>query len=81
MTPVYTTMIGAWNVVEEVQQGCSSRGGHTRLIRFEFPRWRPKAIQVRAQFRVQEQCAIKRTPRSHTKSDLDVLHMIGSTIS
>jgi hypothetical protein len=54
MTPVHTTMIGACNGVEEVQQGCSSRGGGTMLIRFESPRWRPKAIQVRAQFGVQE---------------------------
>jgi hypothetical protein len=80
MTPVHTTMIGAWNGLEEVQQGCPSRGG-TRLIRFESPRWRPKAIQVRAQFGVQEQCIINRMARSHTKSDLDVLSMVGSTIS
>jgi hypothetical protein len=79
MTLVHTTMIGAWNGVD-VQQGCPSRGG-TRLIRFESPRWRPKAIQVRAQFGVQEQCSIKWMTRSHTKSDLDVLYMVGSTIS
>jgi hypothetical protein len=35
MTPVYTTMIGAWNVVEEVQQGCSSRGGGLKQFKFE----------------------------------------------
>jgi hypothetical protein len=52
MTPMYTTMIGAWNGVEEVQQGCPSQGGGTRLIRFKSPRWRPKAFQVRAQFGV-----------------------------
>jgi hypothetical protein len=51
------------------------------LIQFESPRWRPKAIQVRVQFEVQEQCAIKRTPRSHTESVLDVLFMVGSRIS
>jgi hypothetical protein len=78
---VHTTMIGAWNGVDEVQQGCSSGGGGTRLIRFQYPRWRPKAIRVRAQFGVQEQCAIKRMPRSHTESVLDVLYMVGSTIS
>jgi hypothetical protein len=78
---MHTTMIGAWNGVEEVQQRCTSRRGGTRLIRFESPRWRPKAIQVRVQFRVQEQCAIKQTPRSHTESVLNVLYMIGSTIS
>jgi hypothetical protein len=70
---MHTTMIGAWNGVEEVQQGCPSRRGGTRLIRFEFPRWIPKAIQVCAQFGVQEQCAIRRTPKSHTESVLDIL--------
>jgi hypothetical protein len=50
---MHTSIIGAWNVVEEVQQGFPSRRGGTRLIRFESPRWRPKAIQVRAQFGVQ----------------------------
>jgi hypothetical protein len=54
MTPMHTTMIGAWNGVEEVQQGCPSRRGGMTLIRFESPRWRPKAIQVCAQFGVQE---------------------------
>jgi hypothetical protein len=39
------------------------------------------AIQVRAQFEVQEQCAIKRMPKSHMESALDVLYMVGSTIS
>jgi hypothetical protein len=81
MTPMHTTMIGAWNGVEEVQQGFPSQEGGPRLIRFESPRWRPKAIQVRVQFGVQEQCAIKRTPRSHTKLVLDVLYMVGSRIS
>jgi hypothetical protein len=80
MTPMHTTMVGVWNGVEEVQQGCPSRRGGTRLIRFESPRWRPKAIQVRAQFDVQKQCAIKRAPRSHTESVLNVLYMVGSTI-
>ncbi|CAO2168683.1 unnamed protein product [Urochloa humidicola] len=35
MIPMHTTMIGAWNGVEEVQQGCPSRRGGMRLIRFE----------------------------------------------
>jgi hypothetical protein len=52
MTPVHTTMIGACNGVEEVQQGWSSWGVGKRLIRFESPRWRLEAIQVRAQFDV-----------------------------
>jgi hypothetical protein len=75
-----TTVIGAWNGVEEVQQGCTSRRGGTRLIQFASPRWRRKAIQVRAQFVVQEQCAIKQRLGSHTKSVLDDLYMVGSTI-
>jgi hypothetical protein len=81
MTPMHTTMIGAWNGVEEVQQRFPSQQGGPRLIWFESPRWRPKAIQVRVQFGVQEQCAIKRTPRSHTESVLDVLYMVRSRIS
>jgi hypothetical protein len=80
MTLMHKTMIGAWNGVEVVQQGFPSQQGGPRLIRFESPRWRPKAIQVRfepprwrpkaiqvrVQFGVQEQCGIKRMPRSHT---------------
>jgi hypothetical protein len=50
MTPMHMTMMGACNRVKEVQQRYPSRGGGTRLIRFQPPRWRPKAIQVRAQF-------------------------------
>jgi hypothetical protein len=78
---MHMTMIGAWNGVEEVQQRFPSQEGGPRLIRFESPRWRPKAIQVRVQFGVQEQCGIKRTRRSHTESVLDVLYMVGSRIS
>jgi hypothetical protein len=81
MTPMHMIMVGAWNGVEELQQGYSSRRGGTRLKRFESPRWRPKAIQVRAQFGVQEQYAIKWTLRLHTESVLDVLYVVGSTIS
>jgi hypothetical protein len=81
MTLMHTTMIGAWNGVEEVQQGFPSQQGGPRLIRFESLRWRPKAIQVRVQYGVQEQCAIKQTPRSHTESVLDVLYMVGRRIS
>jgi hypothetical protein len=44
MTPMHMTMIGAWNGVEEVQKGFPSQEGGPRLIRFESPRWRPKAI-------------------------------------
>jgi hypothetical protein len=51
------------------------------LIRFESPRWRPKATKVRVQFKVQEQCAIKWTHRSHTESGSDILYMVGSKIA
>jgi hypothetical protein len=60
---------------------CGAWIGEDGVHRFESPRWRPKAIQVRTKFGVQEQCAIKWTPRSHTESVLDVLYMVGSTIS
>jgi hypothetical protein len=36
MTLMHTTMIGAWNGVEEVQQGFPSQQGGPRLIRFEY---------------------------------------------
>jgi hypothetical protein len=81
MATMLMSMSGAWIGEDGVHQGFPSQEGGLRLIRFESPRWRPKAIQVRAQFGVQEQCAIKRTPRSHTESVLDVLYMVGSTIS
>jgi hypothetical protein len=66
---VHTTKIGACNGVEEVQQGCSSRGGGTRLIQFESPRWRPKAIQVRVPFKV---CRAY-SPGTHARKEEDRL--------
>jgi hypothetical protein len=78
--PMQMTVIGAWNGVE-VQQGCPSPKGGTRLIWFECPMWRPKEIQVRAQFGDQEQHTLKKTARSHTKSVLHVLYMVGTAIS
>jgi hypothetical protein len=69
------SMRGAWIGEDEVQQSFPSQEGGPSLIRFDSPRWRPKEIQVRAQFRVQEQCAIKRTPRSHMESVLDTLYI------
>jgi hypothetical protein len=81
MATMLMSMRGASIGEDGVQQGFPRQEGGPRLIRFESLRWRPKAIQVRAQFGVQEQCAIKRTPRSHMESVLDVLYMVGSTIS
>jgi hypothetical protein len=48
MIPKHTTMIGTWHGEGGVQQGCPSQEGDSRLIQFESPRWRPKAIHVRA---------------------------------
>ena len=45
------------------------------------PRWRPKPIRLRFSFGLQEQSALKRTPRLHTELDLDVLYMDGNIIS
>jgi hypothetical protein len=81
MTLMHTTMSSELNGVEEVQLGCPSRSGGTRLIWFESLRWRPKAIQVRAQFGVQERCALKMMHRLNTKSVLDVLYMYGTKFS
>jgi hypothetical protein len=81
MATMLMSMRGAWIGEDGVQQGYPCQEGGPRLIRFESPRWRPKAIQVRAQFGVQEQCVIKQTPRSHMESVWDVLYMIRSTIS
>ena len=80
MTPMHMTMFGAWDG-EGSQQGCPSQEGGPRLIRFESPRWRPKATQVRARLGVQEQHVLKTTPRSHTVSISRVLYMDGNIIS
>jgi hypothetical protein len=81
MATMLMSMRGAWIGEDGVQQGFPSQEGGPRLIRFESPRWMTKGIQVRAQFGVQEQCAIKRTLRSHTELVLDLLYMVGSKIS
>ena len=48
MTPMHMTMFGAWyGGGLGGQQGCPSQEGGPRLIRFESPRLRPKATQVR----------------------------------
>ena len=53
-------------------------GHHLRRpARAPQPRWRPKPIQLRVWFGVQEQSVLKWTPRSHTGSDLDVQDMHG----
>jgi hypothetical protein len=68
MTLMNTIMIGAWHGEGGVQLVCPSQEGGSRLIQFESPRWRPKAIQVRAHLEVQEQHVQKTTRRSHTES-------------
>ena len=81
MTPMHMTMFGAWYGGVGDQQGCPSQEGAPRLIRFESPRWRPKATQVRARLGVQEQHVLKMTPRSHMVSVLGALYMDGKIIS
>jgi hypothetical protein len=72
MKTMLTSMCGAWIGEDRVQQGFISQEGGPRLIQFESPRWRPKRIQVRSQFGVPDQYTLKTTPKSHTKSVLDV---------
>ena len=64
MTLMHTTIIGAWHE-GGVQQGCPSQEGGSRLMHFELPRRRPKAIQVRAHLGVQKWHAPKLTSRSY----------------
>ena len=54
------------------------RGGPART---SGSRWRPKPIRLRFSFGLQEQAALKRTPRLHTESDLGALDMDGKIIS
>jgi hypothetical protein len=54
MATMLMSICGALIGEDGVQQGFPSQEGGPRLIRLESPRWRPKAIQVRAQFGVQE---------------------------
>ena len=58
MTPKFMTMFGAWLGWVGGQQGCPSQEGGPRLIRFESPRWRLKATQVRVCLGLQDQSAI-----------------------
>ena len=52
-----------------------------RSARASKPCWRPNPCQVRVCFRLQEQPAPRRTPRSHTELDLGALGMDGKIIS
>ena len=47
MTSIHMTMLGEPYGDQGDQRGCPSQEGGLRLIRFESPRWRPKATQVR----------------------------------
>src|SRR6185312_14301069 len=42
--------------------------------------WRPIPSRLRVCFGIQEQPVLKRTPRSHTESDLGALYMVGKII-
>ena len=48
MTPMQTTMFGAWYGGVGGQQGCPSQEVGPRLIWFESPRWRPSPTEVGA---------------------------------
>jgi hypothetical protein len=54
------------------------RGGPART---SGSRGKPKPIRLRFSFGLQEQPVLKRTPMSHTESDLDVLYMDRKIIS
>ena len=78
---MHMTMFGAWYGGLGGQQGCASQEGGPRLIRFESPRWRPKATKVRGRLGVHEQHILKMMPRSHKVSVLGVLYMYRKIIS
>ena len=80
MTPMHMTVFGAWYGGVGGQQGCPSQEGGPRLIRFESPRWRPKAIQVRVCLGFQDQSVIKLVTRVRPGSIFDDLHVDGKLI-
>ena len=80
MTPMHMTIFGAWYGGIGGKQGCPSQEGGPRLIRFETPRWRPKATKVRGRLGVQEQHVLKTMPRTHPESIFDDPHMDGKII-
>jgi len=80
MTPMQMTMFGTWYGGVEGQQGCPSQEGGPRLIRFESPRWRPKATQVRVILGLQNQSALNWSPRTHPDSVFDDPYMDGKLI-
>ena len=47
MTSIHMTMLGEPYGDQGDQRVCTKQEGGPRLIRFESPRWRPKATQVR----------------------------------
>ena len=80
MTPMHMIMFGAWYGGVGVQQGCPSQEGGPRLIRFESPRWRSKATQVRVCLGLQDQSALNWSPITHPDSNFDDPHMVGKLI-
>ena len=59
---MHMTMFGAWYGGVRGQQGGPSQEGGSRLIRFESPRWRPKATKVNS--------SLSRSPgAARTKND------------
>ena len=51
-----------------------------RPARVSNPSWRPNQIRARVCFGLQEQPALKWTPRSHTGSDLGAIYMVRKII-
>ena len=58
MTSIHMTMLGEPYGDQGDQRGCPSQEGGPRLIRFESPRWRPKATQVRVCLGLQDQSTL-----------------------
>ena len=65
----------------EMDQNILHLGHHLRRpVRGVQANWRPKIHQLQVCFGFQEQPTLKRTPRSHTESDLGELYMVGKII-
>ena len=75
MTSIHMTMLEEPYGDQGDQRGCPKQEGGLRLIRFESPRWRPKATQVRVCLGLQDQSALNWSPRMHLDSVFNNPHM------
>ena len=80
MTSIHMTMLGEPYGDQGDQRGSPNREGGPKLIRFESPRWRSKATQVRVWLRLQDQSALNWSPRTHPDSVFNDPHMDGKLI-